>query len=115
MASTQGTEVAEPMEDSVQIIVDDNQSFDDELMAEGIVDVRIRRDIDTPRGIEAGDDPDRSPATTAIVSVAAAGAIVLAAVAFRRSTRKEVPVGNEDEAAPDAESNTETVQASAAG
>lgn len=117
VATTKDTLVAEPMQSSVQLIVDDHEGFDEELLAEGIVDVRIRSDIDLTRSTGgSGDDSPRSPVTAAVVSVAAGGAIVLAALAFRRSKRKEVPVAGQDDGdAPDAENNADAEPDSATG
>lgn len=106
IASPEGVLIEAPLKEAVRVVVDESKEFDDELMVAGIVDVRIRDEgNDSPRGIiGSGDDPSRNPTTTAVVSAAAASAFILAALAFRRSTRKAAPVdANEDDGAPDAE------------
>lgn len=92
VSGNQEQDIAVPITDSVQTILIDDEAFDNGLMANGIVDVRLRGDITTsPKAAlqaSGGTSPTGSPATTAVVTIAATGAIVLAALGLKRSGQK---------------------------
>lgn len=77
---------------SVAKILNNDTSFDHQLMLDGVTDVRFR---DAPSANRAERTPSGatpplsgSPATTAVVTIAATGVFLIAALAFRRSRRK---------------------------
>jgi len=80
------------MKDSTENILEFNDAFDVELLLEGVVDVRVAENAQTTpngaRGAEA-QISSGSPATTAVISVAAVGALILALVAARRRGPKD--------------------------
>lgn len=83
------------IESSVNDILDDDAEFDNALLEDGIVDVRIRTMTDSvPRTVlETKDEPEGgSSATAAVISAAAAGLIVLAVLAVRRKRPQEAYV-----------------------
>lgn len=87
-----GQDVAALIEASVQNILEDSTEFDDQLITDGIVDVRLRDDSSAApiAALTSGGatPPPGSPATTAVVTIAATAAIVLFALAFKRSRQK---------------------------
>ena len=76
------------IENSVESILNDDKSFDNGLKPKGITDVRIRgNETAAPQAViqaREAESPPGSPATTAVVAIAATGAFVLAALALRR-------------------------------
>lgn len=76
---------------SVERVLNEDKSFDKGLKLHGITDVRLKGDetIAPQAAIQTNEaeSPPESPATTAVVAIAATGAIVLAALALRRSRR----------------------------
>lgn len=87
----EGQDIQSIIKASVETILNDDKAFDDQLLLDGIVDVRLRDETPENRAEltpNVASPPSGSPATAAVVTVAAAGAIVLAALALRRSRRK---------------------------
>lgn len=80
------------MKESTENILEYDKIFDDELLLEGVIDVRVAGNAQvTPNGARGNEDrvSSGSPATTAVISVASVGALLLALVAARRRGPKD--------------------------
>ena len=85
----EGTNVTALIEESVATLLENSTNFDDPLMIDGIVDVRLKDDSNSVNAlISGGTAAPGSPITTTVVTISAAAAIALVAWPFMRSCRK---------------------------